>query len=143
MVSVLGLWEVGWMEADRTERRLWKQTIQAFDVDTWGMSPPQGGTFSSPVQYDDLNAMLASHTGPKVFLIPENTATAHSLTPTSLVSFTHPADAIYVFGSSIESLADHVTELDEVVSIPTPVEAHLFSVAALAAVLYDRLAKAG
>ena len=141
MITVLGLWEDEWMEADRTERRLWKQTIQAFGVDAWGMSPPQGGTFTSPVQYADLTTMLAAHPGPKVFLIPENTALANDLTSTSLESFVHPADAIYVFGSSVESLVPYLTEDDDVVSILTPVEAHLFSVAALASVLYDRLVK--
>ena len=54
------------MDPERTERRVWKQTIQAFAVDTWGMCDVHGGPFTSPIQYDDLDTMLAAH--------PENLA---------------------------------------------------------------------
>lgn len=131
------------MDADRTERRLWKQTCQAYSVDVWGMAPQQYGTFTSPVQYADLAAMLAAHPGPKTFLIPENTAQANGLSYVNLPDYTHPADAIYVFGSSIERLVAHVTDQDAVVSICSPASAHLFASSALTAVLYDRYSKTG
>jgi len=141
MITVLGMWETTWMDAERTERRLWKQTIQAFAVDTWAMAPPQGGVFTSPVQYADLASMLAAHPGPKTFLLPSDTAAAASLTYVDLHDYTHPADAIYVFGSARESLVAHVTEGDAVVSICSPGGAHLFSSSAMAIVLADRCAK--
>ena len=141
MVTVLGLWEVEWMEAERTERRLWKQTIQAFDVDVWAMAPHQGGTFTSPVQYDDLTTMLAAYPGAKTFLIPQNTAEAASLSFIDLKDYTHPANPIYVFGSSHENLTTHVTESDDVVSICSPVAAHLFASSAMSAVVSDRCMK--
>jgi len=139
MVTILGLWEVLWMEAERTERRLWKQTLQGFGYDQWAMAPVQGGTFTSPVQYPDLASMLAAYPGPKTFLIPPGRVDG-SL---PLCSYTHPADAIYVFGNTTENLVGHVSEFDEVVSICTPFAPEMFPSEALAIVLYDRMIKAG
>lgn len=141
-VTVLGLWETGWMEAERTERRLWKQSIQAFEVDAWAMCGVRGGPFTSPVQHDDLAAMLAAHVGPKTFLMPKGTADAAELSYTDLVAYAHPSDAIYVFGNSGENLVSSVGPEDEVVAICTPAEAAMFASSAVVAVLYDRLAKA-
>lgn len=139
MINVIGLWESEWMEADRTERRLWKQTIQSYSVDEWCMVPPQGGTFTSPVQCADLNMALANHSvGTKVFLIPGDTEP----NGVSLASYTHPTDATYIFGNSIESLVGFVGQGDDVVYIPVDVDAHLFASAAVSIVLYDRKAKA-
>ena len=137
MLKVLGLWETGWMECERTERRLWKQTIQAYAVDFWGMSDVRGGPFTSPIQYASLAEMLAAHPGPKTFLIPPTSYEGG----TSLASYTHPEDATYVFGSSPENLVSYVTEQDTVVSICTPVESVLFAAGALCAVMHDRCAK--
>ena len=139
MITVLGLWELGWMEAERTERRIWKQTLQAFAVDNWGMCPPQGGVFSSPVQYADMTTMLAAHPGPKTFLVPRERVEGS----TPLKDYVHPSDAIYVFGSSVENLVSHITEADDVVTIYTPALTDMFASSAMTAVLYDRLAKAG
>lgn len=138
MVTVLGMWEHDWMEAERTERRLWKQTIQAFGVDAWAMCDVRGGPFTSPLQHDDLASMLAAYTGPKTFLITPGSFEGG----TPLCDYVHPENAIYVFGNSQESLVNAVTEADAVVSICTPVEAAMFGPAALAAVLYDRMVKA-
>ncbi len=136
-ITVLGMWEAVWMEAERTERLLWKQTINAFAVDRWSMCSVQGGPFTRPTQHTDVAAMLAAHPGPKTFLIPAERFEG-SL---DLADYEHPDNAIYVFGNTNQSLAGHVTEADEVVSIYTPVSADMFAHAVLAAVLYDRLVK--
>ena len=136
MITVLGMWEAVWMEAERTERRLWKQTLAAFGVDAWGMCGIQGGPFTTPTQHVDLAAMLAAYPGPKTFLIPpDRTATQ------DLRDYAHPTDAIYVFGNTHQSMAGHVTADDDVVSIFTPVASDMFGHVTLAAVLYDRVAK--
>lgn len=137
MITVLGMWEDAWMEAERTERRLWKQTIQAFEVDTWGMCPTHGGPFTSPIQYDDLASMLAAHSGPKTFLIPAGRVEDSQ----SLREYEHPEDAIYVFGNSPENLVGYVDEDDDVVTIDTPSSQVLFAPVVLSVVLYDRMAK--
>lgn len=136
-VTVLGLWEHDWMDAERTERRLWKQTIQAFAVDQWCMAPVRGGPFTSPIQYTSTEEMLASHPGPKTFLIPSTTLKGAS----SLKNYEHPENAIYVFGNVPDNLVRYVTDADDVVNIETPVGAALFAVAAMSMVLYDRHAK--
>ena len=143
MVTILGMWEPTWMSAERTERRLWKQTVQAFAVDTWAMSPAQGGEFTSPVQYADLAAMLAAHPGPKTFLIPEDTATTAGLSFVDLPDYAHPTNAIYVFGSGTVNMVDHVTEADDVVCICTPGSTHMFAPGVVVAVLVDRCSKLG
>lgn len=137
MVTVLGMWEPDWMDAERTERRLWKQTIQAFAVDRWAMAGVQGGPFTSPLQYESLEAMVVDHRGPKTFLIPRASYSASQ----RLSDYEHPTDAIYVFGNSTENLVRHVTESDAVVSIYTPERATMFGHVALSAVLYDRMVK--
>lgn len=139
MITVLGMWESDWMDSERTERRLWKQTIQAFAVDHWAMCDVHGGPFSSPVQHADVATMLAAHSGPKTFLIPEGSVESS----TRLRDYVHPADAVYVFGNSLNSLVPQIGPNDDVVSIVTPVGAAMFAPVVLAAVLYDRMAKAG
>lgn len=136
MVTVLGMWESTWMEAERTERRLWKQTIQAFQVDTWAMAPCKGGPFTSPVQYDTLAEMLEAHPGPKTFLIPPGRTDA-----IDLVDYEHPEDGIYVFGNVPQNLVSYITDEDIVVMIDTPHQSDLFASACVSVVLYDRIAK--
>ncbi len=138
MVIVLGMWE-RW-GPKRTERRLWKQTLTAFAVDQWGMCDVNGGPFTSPVQYADLETMLAAYPGPKTFLIPPGRVSSPRRNA-DLVHYQHPADAIYVFGRGGESLVRCVTSHDDVVSIYTPDRAELFGAVAVGAVLYDRLVK--
>ncbi len=136
-VTVLGMWESKWMEAERTERLLWKQTINAFAVSQWAMCNVHGGPFTSPSQYADLESMLAAHPEPKTFLIPPDRFEG-SL---SLANYVHPENAIYVFGNTNQSMTGHVTDDDDVVSICTPVFADMFGHAVLAVVLYDRMVK--
>lgn len=139
MVTVLGMWEHGWMDAERTERRLWKQTIQSFAVDHWAMSDVRGGPFSSPLQHDTPEAMLEAHSGPKTFLIKPGVVDRSE----KLSAYVHPPNAIYVLGNALRGLEDLVSDADSVVSICTPRGAALFACAALAAVLYDRMVKRG
>ena len=139
MVTVLGMWE-RWLEPERFERRVWKNTIEAYGVGQWAMCDIHGGPLASPVQYADLVTMLAAYPGHKTFLVPPHSLEGGIVT---LSEYTHPADAIYVFGRGGENLVNHVTPDDDVVSIHMPLEgAELYAAVALAAVLYDRAVKA-
>ena len=137
MLAVLGMWEEDWMDPERTERRIWKQTIQAFSVDIWAMCPRRGGPFTSPIQYDTLEEMLVAFQGPRTFFIPPG----RLMGSTPLSEYKHPEDGIYVFGNSPENLVKYVGPGADVVSIYTPGPATMFAHAALGAVLYDRLVK--
>jgi len=141
MITVLGLWDPVWMDPARTERRLWKQTIKAYAVDTWGMVPPRGGPFSSPVQYETPAEMLAAHDGPRTFLIAPDSVPHGHARRYELAEYEHPGRAIYVLGNTADGLAKHVRPCDDVVSMRTTVRAHMFGHAVICAVLYDRQSK--
>lgn len=134
MVTVIGLWEDVWLDTERSERRLWKQTIQAFKVDRWVMVPSNGKEFTSPTQYDTMQEALDAVEGKKIFLIPPERV-GNSL---DLVKYEHPEDATYVFGNVPENLVSYIRPEDDVVSIYTPAQTDMFGGVALAAVLYDR-----
>lgn len=146
-VTVIGMWEANWMDAERSERRLWKQTIDAYDVDVWAMCPANQYVFTSPAQFPTMQAALDAHPGPKTFLIrpgilPSVVPPVIPAIEQGLPAYQHPADAIYCFGNSNEHLGNYVTISDHVVSINTPVNSAFFGCCALTAVLYDRSAKA-
>ena len=136
MVTVIGIWEDTWMEAERTERRLWKQTIQGFNVDRWIMAPSNGKVFSTPIQYDTIQEALDSVEGKKTFCVPPKTFNG-----IDLLEYKHPQDGIYVIGSGAESLMGLVREGDDIVSVSTPSDTDLFGVCFVPIVLYDRLIK--
>jgi hypothetical protein len=146
MVTVLGMWEPVWMDPERTERRLWKQTIEAFAVDQWGMCAVHGGPFTSPVQFADAAAMLAAYPGPKTFLIPPGRLDGLTLgvdyaANGPLKDYVHPENAIYVFGSGNDNLVAYLTAADDVVEICTPAATDMFGPVAMGVALYDRCRK--
>ena len=135
MVTVIGMWESEWMDWERTERRIWKQTIQAFEVDHWVMVPGETGKFTSPEMYDDMKTALAACPGKKTFLVaPKSYPDAKPLH-----LYKHPKDAIYVFGNSVEHLLGFVTDKDDIIGLHTPVPSGMFGHTVLCSVLYDRM----
>ena len=136
MVTVIGLWEPVWMESDRTERRLWKQTVQAYDVDRWIMVPSSGTTFSSPIQYETFEEALEKTEGKKTFLICPRTYPGIDIR-----EYEHPKNAIYVIGSTVDCLTRYAREEDDIVSAYTPQRAEMFGCCFLPLVLHDRMMK--
>ncbi len=125
------------MDSDRTELRLWKQTIEAFGVEHWCMSPTNNVVYTSPIQHADMEAALAAHPGKKTFMIMPG-----RMDPVAdLKTYVHPENAIYVFGCGTDNLVGHVTADDDVVGMHTPSLTAMFGSAAVAAVLWDRLQK--
>jgi len=141
MITVIGAWEPNWMDAERTERRLWKQTLQSYQVDEWRMWPPQGGVFTSPLQFDNLTSSLEGTTGTRIFVTPEKTTQDFNLTTIDLTEYEHPEDAVYIFGSTDQNNRDIIRDGDDVVTIFTPQMTDWFAPVALSAVLYDRFSK--
>ena len=146
-VTVIGCWEPDWADAEKTERRQWKQTIQAYAVGTWYMAPQNAYTFTSPLQTASVADALAATVdmGKRVFLIPQSTVeeSLPDRTVSYLHNYTHPADAVYVIGSGPESLASYVTDQDDVISFSTPSTTDMFGCVALGIVLADRQHKLG
>lgn len=146
-VTVIGAWEPDWADAEKTERRQWKQTIQAYGIDNFYMVPQNQYTFTSPLQTQTVSEALdaTSHYGKRVFLIPERTVLNKISTRTVvyLHDYTHPTDAVYVFGSASEDLVSHVTDDVDVVSFKTPTTTDMFGCVALGILLADRQHKLG
>lgn len=136
-ITVLGLWEDAWMESARTERRIWKQTIQAFGVNRWVMVSGEPGEFTSPDQYQRIEDALSSLGGERVFLIAPRSYDGGI----ELVDFKHPDNACYIFGDSVDNLVRYVRPKDHVVSLTTPMQSSMFGHTVLCSVLYDRLVK--
>ena len=141
MITVIGAWEENWMDAERTERRLWKQTLQSYQVDNWFMTPPQYGEFTSPLQYKTVQEALDASTGKRIFLTPEATVNEYGLTTISLADYVHPEDAVYIFCNAISNNHSVIRDEDDVVTIFTPQKTDWFAPVAMGATLYDRFTK--
>lgn len=137
-VTVLGLWEQEWMDYERTERRIWKQTIQAFNVDRWIMVAGQEGEFTSPDQYQSIDDAIASLDQSLKWTLLVPPSTSQSI---PLEHYVHPENAVYIFGDTHNHMMGYMRESDDMVSIYTPTEAAMFAHAVLPAVLHDRLVK--
>ncbi len=135
-VTVASLWDPKWMEAERTERRIWKQTIQAYDVDHWIMAPGRPGQFTSPQQFETVDEMMDFFRPPRTFLIAPKTMKGKPLE-----NYKHPEHAIYVLGNTADNMVRFIRPGDHVVSIYTPTESAMFGHAVLGTVLYDRARK--
>jgi len=133
LVTVIGVWEDGWMET-RTERRLWSQTLHAYEVDRWIMVPARENT-KFPEQVPTLQEALDSidENTQRVFLIPEFVGDFNDLN-----KYSHCRDAAYIFGNAKESLRKYVRRQDDVVSILTPSGTDMFAAVAVGQVLHAR-----
>lgn len=138
MVTVIGLWDDAWFESEKTERRIWRQTIEGFGVDEWIMVPDHKTAVDRPKQMDTIEEALAACPGKKTFLMLPTTVEG-----ADLVTYQHQLDAIYVFGNTADSLLIHMRPEDEALSIYTsnPRGCEMFAHATLAAVLFSRLAQ--
>ena len=135
MITVLGVWEPTWMEP-RVERRVWKQTLDAFGVDRWAMIGADEVNWSIPTQFYAWEDALAAYSGKKTFLVaPGRTDSI------DVINYDHPDDAVYVFGNTPDNLVRYVSSDDDVVSIHTDTPATLFGHCTLPIILYDRMVK--
>lgn len=133
-VTVVGGWDEAWMDPERTERRIWRQTIEGFNVDEWFMAPDRKTTTSRPTQFDSVEVALEQAQGKRVFLMLPSTVEG-----LDLATYHHPKDAVYVFGTTADSLQSLVRPGDDVVSLYLPNEkAEEFGHVVLGQVLYHR-----
>lgn len=120
----------------RLERRVWKQTTAAFQVDRWLMAGVRESPLTVPLCFATMAQALEVTVGKRIFMIPPGRTPSIDLT-----DFDHPGEAVYVFGNASQNLVSFIREDDAVVSIKTPHSAVLFGHCALPIVLYDRLTK--
>lgn len=145
MITVVGMWEESWMDHERTERRIWKQTIQAYGVDRWIMlpKPRNRAEFTSPEQFDSMEEALDTIQSTRVFLVPPKAAKGvPAFLTLGLSVYQHPLNVAYIFGNTVDNLSKYIKTSDDVVSILTPKKVDMFAHVALGQVLYDRMLKA-
>lgn len=137
MVSVAGLWELGWNTPIK-EAELWEYPLRDFGVDHWLMSPISGIDNLFVQEYRDLAAVIQDHRarGIPVVFVDEKGASP-------LREFVHPTDALYVLGkTSLSPLIAYGRSDDLSVRIETPLAGGLlWAHQAATLVLYDRQVK--
>lgn len=137
MVTVIGIWEVGYTtEQMFIEDSVWKQTLSAYNVDRFIMVRSNGAELervSRPEQFDSMEEALATTTGERVFLTPRGVE--------PLDSFDHPDDVVYIFGSAVDNLESYMTPNDHRIVINTPNKTVMFGCACLPQVLFSRVFK--
>jgi hypothetical protein len=136
VVTVIGMWEPGYtLEQTFIEDTVWKQTLSAYAVDRFIMvtyPDVRIDTVSSPEQYDTMEDALNSTTGERVFLsYPVEWSVL-------LRDFTHPPDAVYVFGRPGDDLSQYIRPEDHKIHIQTTNNVDMLGCSCVAAVLYAR-----
>lgn len=135
-VEVAGIWEVGW-NAPFTESVQWEMMLNEFGIEHLNMTPISGiaapwGNKPWITEYSSLDDVLAAK--PRLTPVYLNENAQHPLE-----YFTHPEDALYVFGRASQTPAP--PDNAKVVKINTPKPGCLWAHQACAIVLYDRLQK--
>lgn len=135
MIRIAGLWELGWNTPIK-EADLWQVLLGEFGVERWYMAPISGIAGPSMLsEVADLQQVVDDHRdeGVSIVFVDEKGATP-------LREFTHPANALYVFGKTSQSAMLAFSRVsDTSVRIETP--GGLWAHQAAAVVLYDRLVK--
>lgn len=137
MVSVAGLWELGWNTPIK-EADLWEFPLRDFGAERWHMSPISGIAHTFVDERPDLAEVIADYRArgvPVVFVDEKGT--------TPLRAFEHPADALYVLGkTSLSPLVAYGRDGDLSVRVETALDGGLlWAHQAAALVLYDRQVK--
>jgi tRNA(Leu) C34 or U34 (ribose-2'-O)-methylase TrmL len=136
MVTVIGMWEPGYsIEQTFFEDTVWKQTLSAFNVNRFIMITYNEAYIentTNPEQYSNMEDALISTEGERVFL------TFSSENALSLENFSHPEDAVYIFGRPGDNLLQYIRPQDKQVHIDTPNNIDMLACSCVAAVLYAR-----
>jgi len=147
-VTVVGHWELSW-NTPLAESHLWNLPGRAFGVDEWKMFPVTGIKNTDAgakgavnlTEYHSFGDMLADCHGQRVFVEPTNPHNRIPMTP--LHEFTHPDDAVYIFGSAhLNPCQAYAKEGDLGITMPTLNGSGVcWPHQVMVAVLYDRLVK--
>jgi len=147
-VGLLFIWDDGWFHPG-AELTLWHDLAIAYGVDLLIMIPDLRIYSYQDIQFEKFGtveeAINAHDELVKVFLEPKSIADEHGIPSEPLSTFSHPTDALYIFGNSGRSnigLVD-TSRGDKVVYIQTPVDQQLWSIQVASIVLRDRFEKQG
>lgn len=134
-VKLAGIWELGWNTPIK-EVDLWEYPLQDFGVSQLYMTPVSGIGNHSVTERATMEAVLAENSGLTVVFIDEHATV-------DLKDFTHPDNALYVFGkASLSAWVAYNRPGDLSVKITTPeAKGLLWPHQAACIVLYDRMLK--
>ena len=133
-VAVAGVWELGWNTPIK-EIELWEYPLRDFGIDAFYMTPVSGIHSSAVVERHTIEEILSENEDLVHVFVDERGT--HEL-PT----FSHPRNALYIFGKASLSLHPMARPGDITLRIPTPHNlATLWPHQCAALVLYDRFMK--
>lgn len=130
-VSLLALWESGWLPR-KVEAFMWRQLASAYRVDELALCPLAIAPRENLRQFATVGEALPNLQGEPIFLDPNKGE--------PLASFTHPDEAVYVFGRAGDDNR-RWSQGRRFVRIVTPAQVDFFALQAAAIVLYDRETK--
>lgn len=133
MIGVAGIWELGW-SVPIVEADMWQMSLREFGVKELHMTPITGIDKKWIHEYSTMDELLlANHDAVPVFVDEKAEC--------ELTYFTHPQDALYVFGKGNWSPFNNMAKDHASVRIGSTKPGMLWPHQALAIVLYDRLRK--
>jgi tRNA(Leu) C34 or U34 (ribose-2'-O)-methylase TrmL len=136
MVSVAGLWELGWNTPIK-EAELWEYPLRDFGVDHLYMAPVSGIRSGYVQEIEELTEIMDQHRATaEIVFVDEK-----GVTP--LAEFQHPENVLYVFGkTSLSPLIAYGKPGDKSIRIETNADkGMLWAHQAATIVLYDRMKK--
>ena len=133
MIKIAGIWEQGWNTPIK-EYDLWWYMLREFDVNEFIMTPVSG-IDADVTEMKSLEDAIKANPELTVVHVDEDGES-------DLLGFTHPENALYVFGRTSNSSLVYKTEGHLSVRIPTPNNfAGFWANQVAALVLYDRYLK--
>jgi len=144
MVKIAGTWDVVWLPSPSVEyNSRWKFLVLGCELDGIYMTPVTGFSeeFREPanpaevvIEVADIMDAVAANPELTPVLVDERS-------PNLLQDFSHPQDAIYLFGNTGQSYYDGWEGLSVAVEAPGELTPYLQPDQAAAIVLYDRMMK--
>lgn len=136
-VEIVGVWELGWNSPIK-ELDLWEFPLKDFSVSHINMTPVTGLGVNTQClkEFHSVEEALSTYPNHQVVFIDE-------AGETELSDFTHPENAIYVFGkTSYSPFKTHAKPGDMSIRIDTIQKSGLlWSHQAATLILYDRMKK--
>lgn len=98
MVVFAGIWELGWNTPIK-EIDLWKYPLREFGVDHLAMTPISGIKDRFVKEYPDIDSIINTYDLPLIIVDERGEI--------DLENFTHPENALYLFGKASYSPLHH------------------------------------
>jgi len=135
MIKLAGIWERGWNTPIK-EIDLWEYPLREYSIDQLYMTPVSGIVSDYVTELNSLHEVILENKDMTLVFVDEKATTF-------LEDFTHPENALYIFGKAGTSALRLLREgIDKSVCIQTPTnQGMLWPHQAASILLYDRFKK--